>query len=205
MRVDFHVHTTAGQGENTPAEMAAVAKKRGLDAIAITDTNTTKGWKNFSPKSFVIIPGAKLATDKGDVLAFGMEKLPDTLVLEEVLEWAGDGNYLLVPAYFNHAKRNALGDRALQDFPVVEAINGTTPPWVCKDAVKKCTTAGVSFMCNSGARRVKEIGKFYNDVHVQTEDWRDIVRAVQEGEFEPRIKFPGLRDFLGAKFYSVTR
>jgi predicted metal-dependent phosphoesterase TrpH len=201
MRIDFHVHTSAGGARNTPAEMAAVAKKRGLDAIAITDA-TTKGWENFRPQSFMVIPGALVATDRGDLLVYGLQELPGSLVFDEVVKWAKDNGYLAVPAHFNDPKRNSLGDGALE-FKVVEAINGTSPPWVCKDAVKKCTSAGVKFMCNSGARSVGGIGKFYNNVSVDTDDWERVLKAVKKGNFEPRIKFPGVRDFLGSKLGGV--
>ncbi|MBR9689874.1 MAG: PHP domain-containing protein [Candidatus Altiarchaeota archaeon] len=200
MRVDFHVHTDHGVGKNTPAEMAAIAKKRGLHAIAITDLGVLKGWKQFKPKNFVIIPGLEVLTTEGRVLIYGPDELPEHRSLDHIIRWAKRKDYLVVPSHFNDESRGSLGDKALKLFKVVEAINGTTSPGVCKDAVMKCTSAGVKFMCNSGARSVSGLGDFYNNVKIKTDSWEEIIREVKKGNFEPRIKFPGLADQIRHRF-----
>ncbi len=42
-RADLHVHTTASDGTSTPAEVVALARSRGLQAIAVTDHDTVAG------------------------------------------------------------------------------------------------------------------------------------------------------------------
>lgn len=44
MRIDLHVHTIYSDGIITPEMATRLIKRRGLDGIAITDHNTTKGW-----------------------------------------------------------------------------------------------------------------------------------------------------------------
>jgi predicted metal-dependent phosphoesterase TrpH len=44
MRIDLHTHTTASDGTDTPAELVAAAVAAGLDVLAITDHDTTRGW-----------------------------------------------------------------------------------------------------------------------------------------------------------------
>jgi len=43
MLIDLHLHTTASDGQHTPAEIVAMARMRGVDVIAITDHDTTDG------------------------------------------------------------------------------------------------------------------------------------------------------------------
>ena len=43
MFADLHLHTTASDGTNTPAEVVALAKEKGLSVLAITDHDTTAG------------------------------------------------------------------------------------------------------------------------------------------------------------------
>jgi 3',5'-nucleoside bisphosphate phosphatase len=43
MFCDLHMHSTASDGTNTPAELATLAKAAGLGAIALTDHDTTAG------------------------------------------------------------------------------------------------------------------------------------------------------------------
>lgn len=42
-RADLHVHTTASDGQYTPAQVVALARARGLAILAITDHDTTEG------------------------------------------------------------------------------------------------------------------------------------------------------------------
>lgn len=43
MPCDLHTHTTASDGQYTPAELAGLAKKRGLSILAVTDHDTIAG------------------------------------------------------------------------------------------------------------------------------------------------------------------
>lgn len=43
MFADLHTHTTASDGQYTPSELVTLAKKRGLDILAITDHDTIAG------------------------------------------------------------------------------------------------------------------------------------------------------------------
>ena len=201
MKIDFHVHTSASMGKNTTAEMVAIAKKRGLDAIAITDRETLKGWKNFKPSNFTIIPGVELLTDKGLVLIYGIQKLPEKRELDFIIDWAKDWNYLVVPAHFMDKKKESLGESALESFKIVEAINGNSSAGFCKEAVTLCTSSGVKFMSNSGAKQVRDLGEFYNNVEIDSTEWQDIMSVVEKGEFSPRVKFPRLLKSIKSSFF----
>jgi len=196
MKIDFHVHTDFSIGKNTPAEVAAVAKKKGLDAIAITDRMSLKGWKSFSPANFFIIPGVEIPTDKGIILAYGVKELPPSTNFDEVFHWANDFGYVLVPSQFDD--KEGIGELALEKFKVVEAINAGTPRKVCESAVTKCTSKGIKYLCNSGARSVSTIGEFYN--HVDAEPTlHSVIEALKKGKFTPRLKFPSLYDSIKSK------
>ena len=41
--IDLHTHTTASDGDQTPAQLVALAKEKGLRAIAVTDHDTVDG------------------------------------------------------------------------------------------------------------------------------------------------------------------
>lgn len=45
MRIDLHTHSTASDGTDTPAELVRVAAAAGLDVVALTDHDTTRGWE----------------------------------------------------------------------------------------------------------------------------------------------------------------
>ena len=42
-RIDLHIHSTASDGTMTPAQIVALAIRKGLSAIGITDHDTLSG------------------------------------------------------------------------------------------------------------------------------------------------------------------
>ncbi len=44
MRIDLHTHSDASDGTESPAQVVAAAADAGLDVIALTDHDTTRGW-----------------------------------------------------------------------------------------------------------------------------------------------------------------
>jgi hypothetical protein len=77
LRADLHLHTHASDGQLTPIELVRLARTKQLDALAITDHDTTDGIPaaqaaaNGAP---LIIPGIELGTEAGghdvDVLGY---------------------------------------------------------------------------------------------------------------------------------------
>lgn len=64
MRIDLHTHSTASDGTDTPAELVANAAAAGLDALAITDHDTTSGWAAALaalPAGLALVRGAELS------------------------------------------------------------------------------------------------------------------------------------------------
>lgn len=69
MRIDLHTHSTESDGTDTPAELVAQAAAAGLDAVALTDHDTTAGWSEAAravrertgPGRVRLVPGAELS------------------------------------------------------------------------------------------------------------------------------------------------
>jgi len=66
-RVDLHVHTTASDGQLSPAEIVHKALEIGLATIAITDHDTTEGIAEALEAArgtgLEIIPGVEISVD----------------------------------------------------------------------------------------------------------------------------------------------
>ncbi|MDQ0339732.1 putative metal-dependent phosphoesterase TrpH [Caldalkalibacillus uzonensis] len=64
--IDLHTHTTASDGTNTPTENVRLAKKKGLQAIAITDHDTVSGLEEGLEAGrqlgVEVIPGIEIST-----------------------------------------------------------------------------------------------------------------------------------------------
>ncbi|MFE2280938.1 PHP domain-containing protein [Streptomyces sp. NPDC059454] len=64
MRIDLHTHSTASDGTDTPAELVRKAAAAGLDVVALTDHDTTRGHAealSVLPAGLTLVPGAELS------------------------------------------------------------------------------------------------------------------------------------------------
>jgi predicted metal-dependent phosphoesterase TrpH len=64
VRIDLHCHSTASDGTDTPAELVRKAAAAGLDVIALTDHDTTRGYGEAiaaSPEGLTLVTGAELS------------------------------------------------------------------------------------------------------------------------------------------------
>ena len=71
MRIDLHTHSNVSDGTETPAEVIRSAAKAGLDAVALTDHDSTDGWDQAAEAAvqhgLAFVPGMEIScrTDKG--------------------------------------------------------------------------------------------------------------------------------------------
>jgi hypothetical protein len=72
---DFHAHTLHSDGELTVPELAALAVRAGLDALAVTDHNTVAHHAELaavgSRYGIALVPGQEITTEYGHANAFG--------------------------------------------------------------------------------------------------------------------------------------
>jgi predicted metal-dependent phosphoesterase TrpH len=64
-RADLHVHSTASDGEYTPAQVVALARQAGLCAVAITDHDTLAGVTEAQANTIEgteLVPGVEIST-----------------------------------------------------------------------------------------------------------------------------------------------
>lgn len=94
MRVDLHIHTTASDGQLTPAQIVHKAVDLGLSVIAITDHDSVEGIESAlaAARDFpdlLVIPGVEINTDVplGEVHILGYFIDYQQQGLKRTLEW----------------------------------------------------------------------------------------------------------------------
>lgn len=92
MRVDLHTHSTASDGTDTPAELVRNAVAAGLDVVALTDHDTTRGHAEALaalPEGLTLVTGAELSCRVGGVsmhmLAYLFDPAEPALLAEREL------------------------------------------------------------------------------------------------------------------------
>jgi predicted metal-dependent phosphoesterase TrpH len=69
VRIDLHTHSSVSDGTDTPTELVANAAANGLDVVALTDHDTTKGWAAATealPAGLTLVRGAELSCTSPD-------------------------------------------------------------------------------------------------------------------------------------------
>ena len=130
LRYDLHMHTIYSRdGAIRPSDAIHIAKKRGLDGIAITDHNTIRGSKEalkLKPRGLDIICGAEMKTDRGDVIGlFLNEEITATDHLEVIEEIKRQGGVAIVPHPFDSIRGSAfwLTDKDSKKMDAIEVLN----------------------------------------------------------------------------------
>ncbi|MGV9423866.1 PHP domain-containing protein [Streptomyces sp. NPDC003656] len=156
MRIDLHCHSTASDGTDTPAELVRNAARAGLDVVALTDHDTTRGHAEASaalPEGLTLVPGAELSCRTDGVsmhlLAYLFDPEEPALLAERELvrddrvpraqAMIGELNTLGVPVTWKQVERIAAGGSvgrphiasALVELGVVPTVSDAfTPEWL---------------------------------------------------------------------------
>ena len=97
MLIDLHTHTNASDGTDSPSELIDKAINRGINILALTDHDTTRGWSEASSallnqssqSSMKLVLGAEISCQDENGISIHMLGLlfnPDYQPLFEVLE-----------------------------------------------------------------------------------------------------------------------
>jgi predicted metal-dependent phosphoesterase TrpH len=137
VKLDLHNHTNhSSDGGQSPAQLLAAAKAKGLDCVAITDHNTVRGGLEgaamaaANPELPRVIPGIELATQAGEVVGLFMSAdIPKDLpVVDAINRIRAQGGLVYLPHPFDMLRRGAIlaeeRMRVAQLVDIIEVMNG---------------------------------------------------------------------------------
>jgi len=132
LKIDLHVHTWHSDSTGSVKAVLEVARRKGLDGIAITDHDTLRGaYEALEGRGrLIVIPGEEVKTAQGEILALGVKRLiPKNLSINEAI-WRThtQGGLVVIP----HATVPLLGrlrEKNLKDLPIdgLEVFSAITP------------------------------------------------------------------------------
>lgn len=103
---DLHLHSTASDGRDSPAQLVARAKAQGLTVMALTDHESLGGLKEASQAAkqagILFIPGVEINTDSGlevHILLYGVDD--SMLELTDHLDAINQGKVLRAQAFID--------------------------------------------------------------------------------------------------------
>jgi len=107
-KYDLHIHSFySGCSSMHPEKLLAVAKKRGLDGIAVTDHNTIKGGLETKrlnkDRNFEVIVGAEIKTEAGEILGYYLKsEIKSRKAVEVIKEIHKQGGIAVIAHPFSH-------------------------------------------------------------------------------------------------------
>lgn len=225
-KVDLHSHTYYSllripklRGDlffqdsvNSPEMLIKVAKKKKLDAIAITDHDNMKGvkrFKHYAKKHSNIIPIAGQEITKyrhgkvwAHILCYGLTEIPWKIryePLNDFLDYLDDENAVYVLAHPFDLSRSApaggydwetesINFSVLRRFGLVEIINGHQPKRHNFIAQIITRELGLTGTAGSDSHHPKMIGRCYNQIEGSTEE--EILESMRKARVNPSpLKF----------------
>lgn len=177
IKADMHIHSNVSDGSASPKEIIQEAYYKGLNLISITDHDTFLGsiiaQKYGKDYDIIIMPGAEIATDNGDILIYCIKPLNITpRTLELLIRVAKENNCILVPAHPFDENRNSIGDLIFEyQWDAIEVYNLNTPSKANEKARRAAQILGVLGIGNSDAHRLEDIGKVYSELRLLTNEY----------------------------------
>lgn len=187
LEIHAHTHYSFGSkvrfdGVSSPEEIVKAAKRKGLDAIAITDHDTMKGYekaKKYSKKYGVrVFPGEEISTHEGHLLAFGIsEVIGRCHVLDAIDKIHAQGGIAVAVHPFD-VKREGLGKLAVH-CDAAEIFNAINVDRISNLHAKRfITKRSMPFTTGSDAHSAEMIGRSINELDAASID--TVIKSIKK-------------------------
>ena len=189
VKIDLHVHTVYSPDSLITLEQLVFwAKKRGLNAVAVTDHNRVEGALNMIKETdFLIIPGTEVNSSDGHIVALNVhEVIPRDLSADETVERIHDAGGTAVACHPFALFKGSLGKHTSGKFDAIETINASASPF--RRSVRKAEKVAERFnlprVAGSDAHYAPAIGYAYTVVDAEPSA-NSILKAIVAGRCQP--------------------
>ena len=190
IKADLHVHTTYSKDSLiTPKDLVYYAKKRGLNAVAVTDHDQLEGARKIAKETdFLIIPGMEVSSRDGHIVALNVQELiPKGLSAIETVERIHKAGGVAIACHPYVYFKGCLRDNVCATFDAIEVINARAFPF--KSSVKKAEQTakklGLSRVAGTDAHYGPQIGYAYTVIEAAEPSVEAITKAIVEGDCQP--------------------
>ena len=196
MWIDTHCHTKYSYDNwLEPLDLIRRAKALGLDGAVITEHYSYEASAPVEQvgrdEGFLILRGVEIATDKGHLLAYGVEDdgwniwgRDSYLPLEEVIERINDLGGICAPAHpFRHVGLASLmeGLLELKDIVAVESHNGVNVESDNELAMQAAAALELPTLGGSDCHKTVAVGRCATDFSQPVHDMASFIAAVKAG------------------------
>jgi predicted metal-dependent phosphoesterase TrpH len=186
IKADLHVHTTYSKDSLiTPKDLIFYAKKRGLNAVAVTDHNQLEGaYKIAKETDFLIIPGMEVSSSDGHIVALNVNELiPRGYSAVETVERIHRAGGVAIACHPFVLFKGCLKEKVCSSFDAIEVINARAFPFrrSVKKAEETAKRLNLSRVAGTDAHYGPQIGYGYTVVESTEPRVEAIAKAIVDG------------------------
>lgn len=194
MILDLHIHekTHSSDSHMELDDIIEKAKDMGLDGICITD-HDSMGLKDRvlqmrkEQDDFVVLIGAEILTFEGDILAFGLDEVPDKMMhAKDLLKLISDQGGVGISAHPYRKNNRGLEDhiKTMPGLSAIEGLNGSTPDFLNGKAIMDATMKDEPFTGGSDAHEIHRVGRYATKFYRTIRNESDLIEAIKNKEFD---------------------
>lgn len=196
MLIDLHTHTRRGSSCSAlhTKDLIRRAKEIHLDAVCITDHNTTKAVERAKrigkEQSLLVLGGIEVRSREGDVLVFGLENSPRSGIAAQDLAYlVHQAGGVLIPAHPFRSSAPSLGSMVFEvhHFDAIEVLNGNSNDEENRTALEAAQKLCLPGTGGSDSHSVKHIGRCvteFEDNSISSE--QDLINAIKGGRYHSK-------------------
>lgn len=194
MKVDLHLHDNKYSTDShiSIEEIVREAKRKGLDGIALTNHENPDVVKEIDQLvekyDFVIFPGVEYLTKDGDIVAFGIDKLPDEqMSAQEFIEYVDRFGGTCTAAHPYRTNNRGLEDKLyiVKGLTAIEGYNGSTSDYHNGLAVKAGKELGIQVIGSSDAHVVEKVGVYATLLPYKVKNVKELIEALKTNRCKP--------------------
>jgi predicted metal-dependent phosphoesterase TrpH len=210
INADLHVHTTYSKDSLIrPKDLVFYAKKRGLNAVAVTDHNSIEGaYKIAEETDFLIIPGMEISSSDGHIVALNVKELiPRGLRAAETVERIHRAGGVAIACHPYVYFKGCLKGNVCETFDAIEVINARAFPF--KRSVRKAEETakelGLVRVAGTDSHYGPQIGCAYTAINVAEPSVEAVTRAIVEGKCQPFGKAVPVTQNVAMEYHKIIR
>lgn len=194
MKVDLHLHDNKYSTDShiSIEEIVREAKRKGLDGIALTNHENPDVVKEIDKLvekyDFVIFPGVEYLTKDGDIVAFGIDKLPEEqMSAQEFIEYVDRFGGTCTAAHPYRTNNRGLEDKlyTVKGLTAIEGYNGSTSDYHNGLAVKAGKELGIQVIGSSDAHVVEKVGVYATLLPYKAKNVKELIEALKTNRCKP--------------------
>ncbi len=194
MIIDTHMHESKYSLDSYVSlrEIIKKAKEIGLNGICITDHESNEIMEEANAVSkeekFPIIVGAEFLTYEGDILVFGLNKLPkEKIHAQQLLDIVNSVGGVAIAAHPYRKNNRGLEEkiRTIKGLHGIECFNGSTPLDLNLKAYNDAIYRGVAMFGGSDCHIESKIGKYATRFPDWVKNLDDFIKAVKLKKTSP--------------------